>query len=219
MNVEIIKMDPRIARIHYNDYRKRCRANREARKKRIEDAAGEYAIRQAAELQRIEREDQELLKAYRALYRGQQIIDVVQAVRKAGVDPVKRLPLLAICRADYESVIFRTGSNAHTDPRPYRSRGDASSVVPSNAYPAEITNAAWRTGQNLPSWASALVPIVPAQLRPDDLSKYYILWEAEWKAEAPKDPLLLSRVNATMFSVVAQWDLTPLEQRVLEGRL
>ena len=42
---------------------------------------------------------------------------------------------------------------------------------------------------------------------------------AEWQPRAPVDPILLSQVNATLFAVVAQWDLTPLEQRVLEGRL
>ena len=60
---------------------------------------------------------------------------------------------------------------------------------------------------------------MPPHLRPDDLSKYFVLWEAEWTAKAPVDPMLLSRVNETMFAIVAQWDLTPLEQRVLEGRL
>jgi hypothetical protein len=55
-------------------------------------------------------------------------------------------------------------------------------------------------------------------LRPDDLTHYHILWEAEWTFRAPGDPILLSKINDTMYAVVAQWDLTPLEQLVLESR-
>ncbi len=221
MNIETIKMDPRIARVHYNDYRKRCRSNRDARRKRIDEEHDSWGKGHAAKLTRIEQEDQELLKAYGALCRGEQIVDVVSTVRKAGIDDKLRLPRLAICKADIEKVCFTTGERARTEPSPWRSapRGEEHSVVPASAYPAEVTNDAWRTGQRLPTSATALVPSVPTTLRPDDLSKYYILWEAEWSAAAPVDPLLLSRVNRTMFAVVAQWDLTQLEQRILEGRL
>jgi hypothetical protein len=72
-----------------------------------------------------------------------------------------------------------------------------------------------RNQNNKSNHAVALVPTVPPHLRPDDLRKFYILWEAEWDRSPPVDPLLLSRVNQTMFAVVAQWDLTPLEQKVL----
>lgn len=222
MQFETIKLDPRIARIHYNDYRKRCRANREARKARMDAEADAWARKRAGELSRLEREDAELLKAYQALCGGVSLIDVAQTVRKAGIDDKLRLPLLAICRADFETIVFNTGANPSTEGRPWKYGKDArgvESVVPASSYPAEVTNNQWRVSNRLPTTATALVPTVPAHFRPDDLRKYYILWEAEWRAEAPKDPLLLSRVNRTLFAIVAQWDLTPLEQRVLEGRL
>jgi hypothetical protein len=221
MNIETIKLDPRIARIHYNDYRKRCRANRDQRRARIAEEQDAWSKAQAAKVTRLELEDQELLKAYGALCRGQQLLDVVQTVRKAGIDDKLKLPRLAICRANFEKVSFITGDRARTEPSPYQSaqRGEEHSIIPASAYPAEVLNNEWRKAQRLPTSVTALVPAVPAPLRPDDISKYFILWEAEWDARAPVDPLLLSRVNRTMFAVVAQWDLTPLEQRILEGRL
>jgi hypothetical protein len=102
---------------------------------------------------------------------------------------------------------------------PWRARDLRRCVRVNRGLPSELTDIEWRNRNEFPKKAHALVPSVPPQLRPDDLSKYFILWEAEWTAKAPVDPILLSPVNDTMFAVVAQWDLTPLEQRVLEGRL
>jgi hypothetical protein len=221
MQFETMKLDPRIARVHYADYRARCAKNREARKTRMTAEINSWNKHEAAKLTQLEQEDTELLRAYKALCKGERLVNVVTAVRAAGFDAKLKLPKLAICRADYEKVVFYTGGNAYTSPLPYKPlhKKDKPSIIPTAAYAAEITNAEWRKNQNLPRQATALVPSVPAALRPDDLSKYYILWEAEWDAKAPVDPLLLSRVNTTMFAVVAQWDLTPLEQSILEGRL
>lgn len=227
MNIETIKMDPRIARIHYLDYRKRCRANREKRAAALHAKAEELGTeyqRVRVERTALEKEDEQLLKAYRALYRGQQILDLPKTIARGGLDE-RKLPKLAVVRADAEKckIFLESG-------RVYFAPGDPWSVPWSRArrstwvtfergMVAELTDGNWRRTNNFPASALALVPSVPPQLRPNDLSKYYILWEAEWTAKAPVDPILLSRVNETMFAVVAQWDLTPLEQRVLEGRL
>jgi hypothetical protein len=72
---------------------------------------------------------------------------------------------------------------------------------------------------------AAPVPDIPFHLRPaeKDLEKYFILWEvAEWREvymppRAPGDPLLLERIAHPIYVVVAQWDLTELEQRLLEA--
>jgi hypothetical protein len=216
MNIETIKMDPRIARIHYQDYRKRCAANRAKRREalakranELQEEAGKVHIART----RIEKEDEELLRAYRALYRGQQIIDLAKTIGAGGLDD----------RADKEKCHFLSNNGivymSH-DYQHYAYRikvGDAFRF--SKTLPDELTNEGWRRTNSYPLRAEALVPSVPPQLRPDDLSKYVILWEAEWTARAPVDPLLLSKVNDTLYAVVAQWDLTPLEQRILEGRL
>lgn len=68
---------------------------------------------------------------------------------------------------------------------------------------------------------AATVPEVPFHLRPDDLSAYFILWEVpEWReayypTRAPADPLLLERIAHPIYVVIAQWDLTELEQKLL----
>lgn len=71
---------------------------------------------------------------------------------------------------------------------------------------------------------AATVPDIPFHLRPEgDISNYFILWEvAEWRSvyqppRAPADPLLLERIAHPVYVVVAQWDLTELEQRILEA--
>jgi hypothetical protein len=66
----------------------------------------------------------------------------------------------------------------------------------------------------------ALIPAIPAHLRPaDDLANYHILWEAKWEPTAPVDPLLLKRLTDNIYVILAQWDLTPIEQAILEDRL
>jgi hypothetical protein len=68
-----------------------------------------------------------------------------------------------------------------------------------------------------------VVPPIPFHLRPNgDASKYFILWEVEkweeWRpSSAPGDPLLLERIAHPIYVVVAQWDLSDLEKRILES--
>lgn len=68
-----------------------------------------------------------------------------------------------------------------------------------------------------------LVPPIPFHLRPNgDAEKYFILWEVEhWEewhpSTAPGDPLLLERIAHPIYLVVAQWDLSELEKRILES--
>jgi hypothetical protein len=102
MHVATITLDPRIARIHYADYRKRCAQHRAVRREEAQRRANELALdahRVHIERTRIEKEDTELLKAYRALYRGQQIIDLPKTIGAGGLDD-KKLPRLAVCQAD-----------------------------------------------------------------------------------------------------------------------
>lgn len=227
MHLETTTMDTRFARIHYLDYVKRVRI---ARQRRMEEAKEDINQKRRdfhKHMTQMEKEDTELLKAYRALYRGQQIIHMPSTLMKAGMDQ-HMMPKLAICKADglkchlyfrdWRMMVFSHISS------PFYNKAVWKSGKGPNVYTVqdEVRNEFrphWRNANNYSNEATALVPAIPAHLRPDDPSKYWILWEAEWSRKAPLDPVLLSRVNETMFAVVAQWDLTPLEQRVLEGRL
>lgn len=72
----------------------------------------------------------------------------------------------------------------------------------------------------------AIVPIVPPQIRRgrELMAKLFILWEVErWADEArdvgpDRDPLLLRRITEDLWAVIAQWELSPLEQAIMANR-
>ena len=233
MNVETMQLDPRIARIHYKDYRKKVREHRTARlaeaEKKILD--GGRTIRNGrTERSLIEKEDTILMESYRAMARGQRVLNLASVMRDAKFDSTQKLPVFAIAAADWKECWLYQSNGRIAFSRDRYPRWDYSHdrfhlptvALAQTIFAPEITNDSWRREQKLPpiDHQRALVPAIPAHLRPaGDLSKYHILWEAEWTRIAPTDPLLLKHVAGTIYSVLAQWDLTPLEKAVLEGRL
>lgn len=222
MHVQTTTMDPRIARVHYGDYMARCRKHRADRKaKRDEEAKvlGKAMRRLQIEKTQMEKEDLQLLLAYKALLKaGTRLIHLPNVIREGGWTK-SWLPKLAIARANAKQVTFFTsGGRPYFEAGPWEHKQNNVVKTTPSIFPAEVTNETWRKNNNHPLKAVALVPAVPPQLRPDDLSQYHILWEAEWTFQAPGDPILLSKVNDDMYAIVAQWDLTPLEQRILESR-
>ena len=230
MQLETMSLDPRIARIHYLDYRKKVREHKERRLAQAMVAITETgkALRTARTTRElIEKEDEELMRAYRAMALGQRILNLTKVLRGAGVDK-QHHPKLAIARAHWKHCHFRV-DRGHTffmasDYLHYsntRWNKDSHIMLPRDLFPAETSNTSWRDGQNLPRYPlKALVPSIPAHLRPEgDLSGYHVLWEAVWTSAAPEDPFLLKQVSENVFVVLAQWDLTPLEQSILEGRI
>ena len=230
MNVQTIQMDPRVARVHYADYRKACRRHREAREEeraRRERDLGSELRKVRVEKTLIEQEDEILLGAYRALTRGERIIDVHKVVAAAGLDDQK-LPRLALApahgkrcwiNASQTRITFRVQRNEYLCPKADKVEVSIRANEEMGRY--LIASWQWREEHKHPrvDAVNALVPAIPARFRPDNLKDYYILWEAEWKPCAPTDPLLLKRINARFYTVVAQWDLSELEKSVLEGRL
>ncbi len=221
MNVQTVQMDPRIARIHYKDYMERCRRHRVTRKTKLDaDAkeAGKALGRIRIEKSLMEKEDRQLLLAYKALMKaGTRLLHLPNAIRDGGFDK-HWLPKFAVARASAKHVVFHAGPTPYFDGGPWEHKVDHRVRFTPSVFPAEVRNAEWRKNHSHPSRATALVPAIPPHIRPDDLQKYHILWDAEWNFQAPGDPILLSQVNDTMYAVVAQWDLTPLEQRILESR-
>jgi hypothetical protein len=232
MHVNTMTMDPRIALIHYRDYRKKVRAHRASRliHAKNEITEGNKRRRRAyAEISIIEHEDTILMESYRAMVKGARILNLAAVMRDAGLDKKDRLPLLAIGRADWSrTFLMQNGVDIVFGPTSYtpylyskkKYDGDARSFR--GIFPGELTNAEWRKQNSLPALTglSALTPAIPVHLRPEGhLNGYFILWEANWIKRAPDDPLLLKHVAGHIYTVVAQWDLSPLEQAVLEGRI
>lgn len=232
MNIATHQMDPRIARIHYMDYRRKVREHRaarlaEAQKQVVEGGKVFRAGRTKRAL--IEKEDEALMLSYREMARGNRILNIEQVMGEMGIEAKEaRLPILAIARADWTHVHARLSNNfvvfskdswPHWDYRSERFR-DGAVAIPQRVYPAELTNEHWRKGQNLPLLGhKALVPAIPPMLRPaGELSEYHVLFEARWEHAAPPDPLLLKHVVGHIYTVLAQWDLTPVEKMILEGR-
>lgn len=158
-------------------------------------------------------QDRAIMLGYKALAKGHAIIDLVQVFQNCGMHD-NGLPKLAVGRADWEHVTFDAQRFGRSPGWYFRSWPEASSnrggriMVPSQTLP--------RAGSVL---NRAVVPIIPPKLRPaGDLSKYCILWEADWQ-RPPGDPFLLKHLVGTMYAVLAVWDLTPLEQAVLGHKM
>lgn len=155
--------------------------------------------------------DQRITKAFRAIARGEKVIDLYRSFEIAGLDGNRR-PLLAVARADSTTLDGRCFTNGGRIEfvsdrwRYHRNDKNLSIALPAGTLP----NVA-------PFEAKARVPIIPPIYRKVDLHKYVILFEAAWQ-RVTKDPLLLEPLGGALYRVVAAWDLTPVEQVVLAGR-
>ena len=188
MNVQFIQMEQQKAKAILKEYGSVLQTNRDATY---------LALRQG----------------YRALSKGLRFIDVGEVIKSAGLDHLKR-PRLAICRADAARVYFNGrdhGAGEYRTDRWGNSRATRRSIVmPPGTF-------ADRDQKRYEPW-QAIVPLIPPPLRPPRaLSNYHLLWEADWSAAVPHDPILLRRLAGLLFVVLAQWDLTPLEQAIMRG--
>jgi hypothetical protein len=231
MEEHIIQMDAAVAKDYYIQYiesvkenRKKRAAERQAKAHRIHKEL--YQVR--VEKKEIEQEDEKLKEAYRELSKSNLVINIHTAISRSGLDDKKRLPKLAICRADarrcHMNVTRREGTNClqfgPSSSFYHQKAGTVVDVRINGDMFTALNSWEWRRKNNLPSpgGVSAHVPIVPPEHRPAELKDYYIMWEAVWDLTAPVDPFLLRKVNDDFYVVVAQWDLTELERTVLEAR-
>jgi hypothetical protein len=204
----------------------------EARQKFVE-------YRKAVRRRHVE-EDAEIMRGYRRLAAGQQLIQLGPTLRAGGVTTRNGgtqwnrsnryvLPRLAIARADEEFVFangirqdggmtffWNEGMNPHATAKNIRlpdGTWDLSEIEEVSG----ITTSAWRD-----AWV-AMVPLVPPALRPErGVAGYHVLWEADWRMRTrprpPHDPALRKHVGGDLYAVVAIWELTELERAVLTRR-
>lgn len=208
MNLDLITMDRGVARRAFLDYRHAVHDRH--RTERVETE------------KRLRSEDEALMRGYRALSLGKQLLRLSDAIRAGGEDDLFR-PRLGFARADTTVVsLVRRGNGRVT-------------YLPANDWRAKTTkhqnrvfdfprgasviaNTLGQTGWTVE--ATATVPTVPPQYRPaSSLANYHILFEAQWKA-APRasDPALLRHLGGDLWVVLATWDVTPLEAAVLGMR-
>jgi len=158
------------------------------------------------------REDEIMRRGYKHLAQGRKVINVADALLKAGLDSVGR-PRIAIARAHWERAFLRVWDNGScafaendfewwNNPSVYRRVSFSQGTLGDKRKPVV--------------GFSAVVPSIPPQFKPtDSLSNYYILWDAKWTREPPVDPLLLKHLGRNVYVVLAVWDLTPLEKSLL----
>lgn len=162
-------------------------------------------------------EDTEILLGYKALAAGKQLLNLHDVFRTCPLTD-KGLPKLAVARASWKWCHFNVSGNfgVFASSRQYTYVRSWKRTKPHGHI--RIREAAMPKGTK--GTGRALVPIIPATIRPKaaDLSRYFILFEAEWQPIPPCDPLLLSRLSGSLYVILAAWDLTELERAVLAGR-
>ena len=190
MQIETIHMDRDKAKLAFEQYRDAAKQSRDD-------------------------EDIALAAGYQALAKGQPVLHLHNVMEAAGADERGR-PKLAITPADarwcWFSCDWRNGwswcfhPTMSRDVRPNARVTSRTVVVPA---PVRSRHAVQ---------ARAVVPRVPPEHRPKAHARnYHVLWEAEWET-VPVDPLLLKHIGGPLYVVLAQWDLTELEQAVLSDR-
>lgn len=199
MNVTLIEMDQAQARKKLQEYRRKCH----------KDAENDYAA---------------MARAYKELAEGFPLINIVGAIREGGVND-EGWPRFAIARADRKEIRFRWGQNqAIYDARHPNVITDwnwMNSQVDSQLIERVSYEGARHDGNS----RFALVPMVPPHVRPEkgQLRDWYILWEVEhWSerssfATVSPDPLLMKHVDGDLYAVIGAWDLTPLEESILNS--
>jgi len=153
-------------------------------------------------------EDVEMLRMYRAAASGKPIIDVLQAWQATGLKD--GYPRLALARATWAECHFNKYCRKFCDSSNWRTKAREHWIsIPDNVWD---WNAVPARG------AFALVPFMPPSVRPRrGLSTYHILFEVENWTQYPADPFLLKHITGWLFVVVAEWELTELERRLLSG--
>ena len=171
-----------------------------------------------------------LMRGYKAIASGASVVDLHRVLQVSGLQHDTLYPRLAICNAAAKRcfVAMRSdgGASFHADNRMTHGKRNSVRVPPGTfqSYQwgrlADGTHGYRNRPQGWKDSASAIVPLVPAALRPNaSLTNYDILWDAVWTPEPPRDPLLLRHLAGALYAVVAHWDLSPLERAVLRGRL
>ena len=176
-------------------------------------------IREMPDSRRTE-DDEATARGYEALARGLVLIDLATVMRDAGLD-AEGLPRLAIGRADAKSVKFEAQRSTGGGEFYELARNGMRHAKRTTTLPPRTWNFA-ASNQGTCYWRRiAYAPSIPPEHRPapSRLADHHVLWEAVWEPTPPVDPFLLKHLAGTLYVVLAQWDLTELEQAVLRGRI
>lgn len=172
---------------------------------------------------RADSEYEAAVEGYKALADGKILLDLNDVFANVPTDHKDR-PMLAIGRADRRQIEFRWSNQRFL----FDARNNGYGP-PSGSLVVRVDAGRARDFKKASSeWDSrgyALIPMVPADVRPNvDMKKCHILWEVpEWAdsriSRAPSDPYLVQHLAGTLWVVLAEWELTPLEMAITRGRI
>lgn len=192
-----------------------------------------YLEYRAAVRDRQDAEMAEIMRGYKALAQGHQVIDIVATIKGGGTVVGPRrweatkplLPALAVMRADQPWCYVETSrdgsvrfTNGHVRDIAHNARRNVVRL-PAGTLAGPVGQVLVNTELRYSSDHRAMVPPVPPRFLPRrGLGGYHVLWEAEWEPAAPVDPALLKHIGGDLYAVLATWDLTELERTVLARR-
>lgn len=178
---------------------------------------------------------QDLLKVYGHLKHNGKIIDIFESFRTTGIND-NLDPKLAIVRADAQGKScyiykYNSGSCLFSIENKRKSWGSPSfsKTLGDIRLPPETFQ--WTSDDLDPEsrYRKCAVPMIPPRISLAVSTRivpqyYYILFEPEaWvtykaKPRPPRDPILGKMLTKNLFGVLATWDLTDLELKIIEGQ-
>jgi hypothetical protein len=184
------------------------------RNKLAKDAGKQLAVS-------VRKQYESLRAAYYALSKGQAIVDLTHVFDICPLDP-KAYPRLAICTAEAKGVEFSWSGPQRMHFTPF---SDRKNYRWNTRVEVHLSHA--RRPEGWSSYGYARVPMIPAHIRPEKgkESDWHILWEVEeWKntrreITPDRDPYLLRHLGGSLYAVLAEWDLSELEQAVMRDSL
>lgn len=201
----------------------------------VDEARKAFEEYRAAVRERHDEEDEQIMRGYKVLAEGQQVLNLPKTLKAGGVTAITvmdrwdrrkfydvTVPKLAVARANRTTVwtwgvneqgacTMQTKRDPHTN-----NRFDVLRVADGTFEAGTRDHSA-----NWQPRIRAVVPNVPPRLRPRvGMHNCHVLFEAEWglDPEPPVDPALLRHIGGDLYAVIAVWDLTELERAVLAGR-
>lgn len=164
----------------------------------------------------------DLLSIYGHLQHGGKIIDIPKTFAKTGlrVDDLPKLGIVPV-NAKYCHLYKKSNGGAIfsiEDKRTWETYARKNDVeLPPDTFNwTDLENSRWVT----------LAPVIPPRIHVEIACRiipenYHILYEVEvWnKSNPPKDPILGRMLTKNLFGIIATWDLTDLERKIIQGRI
>lgn len=173
---------------------------------------------------------QDLLKVYGHLKHGGKILDIHEVFKKVELDDNDD-PKLAIVRADAKQCYLYKKNNGgafftkenrswRETWSPRKGYGDIALPTGTFSWLDELTSETRLRQTLVPMIPPRVHLAVSCRIMPQH---YHILFETESWCKAtpipPKDPILGRMLTKNLFGVLATWELTDLEAKIVEGRL